>query len=113
MATKSNHMDDASCKLMADLFSVFANKTRMNMFCILSQGRKTVTELSEETGVSLQNASQHLRVMRDKGVVITEKSNQNIFYSITDDNLMQGLSKIRSALADRMAKIAGTVKKFK
>ena len=113
MADNNNHMDEASCKVMADLFSVFANKTRMNMFCILSSGRRTVTELAEKTGISLQNASQHLRVMRDKGVVTTEKSNQSIYYSIADKNLMEGLSKIRSALADQMGKLAGTIRKYR
>ena len=61
-----------------------------------------VSELAEGAGVTLQNASQHLRLMRDKGAVTTEKQGQYVYYKVVDKRLLDGACLIRNALLDQL-----------
>lgn len=101
------HLDARSCALVADFFSVLGHPTRVAIFCELRDGPKTVSDLAEQCGVSLPNASQHLRTMRDKGVVTTEKDGQRVYYSIVDPKFVVACKMIRDALVEHMQARAG------
>lgn len=79
----------------------------MRIFCALQHGPRTVSQIAEEADVTIQNASQHLRVMRDKGAVDTQKAGQNVYYKIVDDRFLEGARLIRDALLDALARKAG------
>ena len=101
------HMDDEACQTVAEFFSVYANATRIRFFCALRSGPKTVSELAEYADVSLQNASQHLRLMRDKGAVRAEKDAQRVYYSIASPKFLQGVKLIRDALEEEFQRKVG------
>ncbi len=109
MSGFEEHMDERTCKMVAEFFSVYANSTRISIFCALRQGRKTVSELAEHANVSLPNISQHLRVMRDKGAVFTQKEGQHVYYSIADPKFVYGVKMIRDALVEEFQRRAGEV----
>lgn len=98
----SQTFDDSECRLLADLLGVFANPTRVRLFCALQEGPKSVSELAEMAQISLQNASQHLRLMRDKGTVTTEKNGQQVVYSIVDPRFLAGAQMMKDALIDAL-----------
>ena len=100
---------EAECQLMAEFFVLFANRTRLRMFCALQSGPKTVSELAEYAGISLQNASQHLRLMRDKGALTTKKDGQRVFYTVIDPRFIEAARMMRDALIEAMQRKAGTV----
>jgi|WetSurMetagenome_2_1015567.scaffolds.fasta_scaffold562273_2 DNA-binding transcriptional ArsR family regulator len=95
-------MSDASCEMLGDFFATFAHTTRMRIFCALQRQPRTVTEIAAEAGVSITNASQHLRLMRDRGAVIAEKHAQSVHYHITDPRFIQAAILIREALHERL-----------
>jgi DNA-binding transcriptional ArsR family regulator len=95
-----NQLGPYDCSLLADFFAVFGHPTRLQMLCALRTGRKTVSELAEYADVSMSNASQHLRSMREKGAVSTVRDKQRIYYEITDDRFLEGAALIRQALLD-------------
>jgi ArsR family transcriptional regulator len=97
-----SQVDESACDLLGDFFAVYANATRMRMFCALQQGEKTVTEIAAYAAIALPNASQHLRLMRDKGAVVAHKRGQTVTYRITDPRFLQAAALIRQALLDRM-----------
>lgn len=98
----SKAIDDKSCELLGGFCTIFAHATRMRIFCVLQHGPKTVTEIADDAGMSITNASQHLRLMKDKGAVIAEKHAQSVLYQIADPRFMQAAILIREALLDRM-----------
>jgi DNA-binding transcriptional ArsR family regulator len=53
---------DASCGLLGEFFATLAHTTRMRIMCVLQQGPLTVTEIAAHTGITIPNASQHLRI---------------------------------------------------
>jgi ArsR family transcriptional regulator len=95
----SHAMREASCELLGDFFATLAHTTRMRIFCALQREAKTVTEIAEEASVSITNASQHLRLMRDRGAVVADKRAQKVYYRIADPRFIEAAILIREALS--------------
>lgn len=90
---------DEGCRLLADFFSVFAHPIRMQLFCYLRNERYTVSELAQHVGITVQNASQQLRIMREKGVLVAEREGQSVYLSIADPRIVQAASLLREVWA--------------
>jgi ArsR family transcriptional regulator, virulence genes transcriptional regulator len=103
----TQHLDAKSCELVAEFFAILGHARRVAIFCELRDGRKTVSDLAELCGVALPNVSQHLRIMRDKGMVKTEKEGQSVYYSIVDERFVEACKTIRDALVEHMQVRAG------
>jgi DNA-binding transcriptional ArsR family regulator len=93
-------MSDAACELMGGFFAILAHSTRMRIFCAVHSEPRTVTEIAEYARVSIPNASQHLRLMRDRGAVVAEKRAQNVYYRIADPRFVEAVMLIRSTLLE-------------
>lgn len=102
-------LDDGTCRLVAEFFSVYSNQTRVNILCALRNGPKTVSELAEHANVSMQNVSQHLRVMRDKGALHSEKQGQHVYYSVANVKFLYGIKMIRDALLEGFQQRASVI----
>jgi DNA-binding transcriptional ArsR family regulator len=100
-------LDQKECRLLADLLAAFANPVRLRLFCRLQAGACGVSELAEYAGISLQNASQHLRLMRDKGTVVAEKQGQQVVYTIADARFLQGMCLLKEGLFDAVHRKLG------
>jgi len=92
----------------ADFCRVFSDDKRLRIMWLLGDGERTVSEITAHLGVSLQNTSQHLRVMRDKGAVRTRRDGQTIYYSIANDKILAGCRLIRQALIELDAGLASS-----
>jgi DNA-binding transcriptional ArsR family regulator len=95
-------MTDASCGLLGNFFSTFAHPTRMRILCALQHGPRTVTEIAAHAGIAIPNASQHLRMMRERGAVVAEKQAHHVFYRIADARILEALVLIRHALLEQL-----------
>ena len=70
----------------------------------------SVTELIEETKLSQSNISQHLSIMKAKGIVISNRKGKNIYYKLANPKIIKAFDIIREVLMDRLrknSKIAG------
>lgn len=99
MPTQTN---DSYCDLLGGFFTIFAHATRMRIFCALQHGPKAVTDIAQYADISIANASQHLRLMRDRGAVVSDKQGQSVFYRIADQRFLRAASLIREALIEQM-----------
>ncbi|GAB6166416.1 hypothetical protein JCM19992_24160 [Thermostilla marina] len=97
-------LNDRECELLAGFFSLFANRTRLRILCVLKEKPATVSELAEQAGVTLQNVSQHLRLMREKGVVSPQRAGQHVVYRLADPRIVQAAALLREAVADLLKK---------
>ena len=104
--SRKPHMSDAACELLSGFFAIFAHATRMRIFCALHGEPKTVTEIAEYARVSITNASQHLRLMRDRGAVVAEKRAQSVYYHLADPRYVEAVMLIRATLLEDLQKSA-------
>ena len=89
-------------ELHAELCSTMANPKRLAILESLHAGEKSVTDIAEGTGTPITTVSQHLRLLRDKHVVVTRKEGQTVFYRLRDPRMVDACHLIRSVLVDGM-----------
>jgi ArsR family transcriptional regulator len=86
--------------LHAEMCKTISNPRRQAILDTIRDGEMTVTELVEKTGVSQANLSQHLAILRSKGVVKTRREGNNIYYSISNIKIIQAYDLISEVLED-------------
>lgn len=90
----------------SELCKTLANDKRQMILGALRDGELSVGELVERTGIPQSNLSQHLSIMRARGVVNARRSGANIFYSISNPKLIQAFDLITEVMreaADRQS----------
>ena len=75
-------LDDA-----AELFKVLGNESRLALVWLLSREQLTVGALAERTGLSQPLVSQHLRTLRQSGLVSSEREGKEIRYALADQHV--------------------------
>jgi DNA-binding transcriptional ArsR family regulator len=66
----------------AELLKALANEQRLMILCHLVQGPLSVGQLNERVPLSQSALSQHLAVLRESGIVNTERESQSVRYSL-------------------------------
>lgn len=79
--------DVASLSAAGELLRALAAPARIAIVLSLQQQGKCVHELVGELGFSQPLVSQHLRVLKDAGVVRGSRSGREIMYELVDDHL--------------------------
>jgi ArsR family transcriptional regulator len=87
---------------------VLANHWRLRIVEALGEGESTVGALAERLGISMSNLSQHLALMRDKGVVEARKSGGYVHYRLTSQKTLAAWRLMREVLMERFA-LAGAL----
>jgi DNA-binding transcriptional ArsR family regulator len=73
---------------MADLLSLAGNAVRLKLLFLLhKEGQMCPCDLSDVLGMTVPAISQHLRKLKDGGVIKNKKVGQTIFYSIIEKNI--------------------------
>jgi len=76
-------------ELVAARFRMLAEPMRLRLLNELRNGEKTVTALVEATGAGQANASKHLTLLADAGMVGRRKEGLNVYYFIADESLFE------------------------
>ncbi len=106
-------MDQKIYEMHAEICKVFTSPKRLEIIDLLREGEKSVTDLATSIGVSQSNVSQHLSILRDKGVVAVRRDWNNMYYSISNPKILEACRLMREVLLERLEgdrKIAETVK---
>jgi len=69
---------------LAEFCSILGNSRRIQIVWALGSRELTVSDISDEIGSSMQNTSQHLRLMKNKGVLQSRREGREIYYRIAD-----------------------------
>ena len=91
-------------KIHAEMCKVFSNPTRLEILNLLRNKQLSVTELIEKTKLSQANISQHLSIMKSKGIVASDRNGKNIYYRLINPKITKAFDIIREALAERLKK---------
>lgn len=72
-----------------------AHPLRLKILCVLADGELSVQDIVENVGTSQSNISQHLAILRDKGVLYTRKDANRVFYRIDDQRIIKLVGMMR------------------
>jgi ArsR family transcriptional regulator len=85
-------------QLQAELCHVLADPTRLELLHLLGERPRAVKELVEATGQRQAKISQHLAVLRQRGIVTTERLGTEIRYSLATPRILDACRITREIL---------------
>jgi DNA-binding transcriptional ArsR family regulator len=94
----------------AGFLKALANDQRLLVLCSLLGGRLSVGEINERVHLSQSALSQHLSVLREAGLVTTEREAQTIYYALTPGPAVQVMEVLYSAFCDPGQPLRGPVR---
>ena len=99
-------------RLHAEMCKVFSNPTRLEILDLLRDREMSVTELIEKTRLSQANISQHLSIMRSKGIVTPRRKGKYLYYGLASRKITEAFDIIREVLAEGLKKRGRIVKEY-
>lgn len=89
----------------AETAKALASPKRVELLDLLAQGERSVDALARETGLTINNTSSHLSVLKAARLVETRKAAQFVFYRIADDAVVDLLRGIQTVARRRLHEI--------
>lgn len=89
-------------QLEADLCFALADPSRILILYALDEQPRNVTELASDLSITQPTTSRHLKILRERGLVHTERQGAIITYHLSDRRLIEALDLLRSVLRDRL-----------
>ena len=68
---------------------------RLKILCVVGADEVCVQEIVDAVGTSQSNISQHLAILRDKGILVTRKDANRVFYRVGDARTLQLVAMMR------------------
>jgi DNA-binding transcriptional ArsR family regulator len=87
---KAEHIE-----LAARAMKAMAHPLRLKILCVLGASEVSVQDIVEAVGTSQSNISQHLAILRDKGVLRARKDANRVFYRVGDERTLQLIGMMR------------------
>lgn len=90
----------------ARIGKAIASPGRLHLLDVLAQGSRTVEELATESGLTMANTSQHLRVLAQAHLVAFDKRGLHVHYRIAGPAVESLLSCLQRTAAEQLAEVA-------
>ncbi len=88
---KQEHIELAARSLKS-----IAHPLRLKILCVLGDQEACVQEIVDAVGTSQSNISQHLAILREKGILLTRKDANRVYYRVGDPRMLQLVVMMRS-----------------
>ena len=82
-------MDDAT--RLQYLFQTLGDANRLRMIKFIGSQKRSVSEIVKETDLSQPLVSHHLRTLRERGILTTERNGPFIYYRLKNTKLPDAL----------------------
>jgi DNA-binding transcriptional ArsR family regulator len=84
--------------LHAQICQALADPTRIMLLYMLADSDQNVGELVDALHITQPTVSRHLKVLRERGMVHTERSGTSVTYSLADHRVIEALGLLRAVL---------------
>jgi len=89
-------------KLQADICKIFANDKRLGIINLLKDKEMSNIELMKKTGLNKVIISQHMNVLKSKGVVVVRREGIHLYYRIANPKIIQACGLMREVLVEQL-----------
>ena len=93
LITREEDIDRASRSLKA-----MSHPLRLKILCTLGEQEVSVQDIVERVGTSQSNISQHLAILRDKGILASRKDANRVYYRVSDSRTLRLIGMMREVL---------------
>ncbi|MEJ5314218.1 MULTISPECIES: helix-turn-helix transcriptional regulator [Anaerolinea] len=98
----SSSLSQEITALHADICSALADPVRILILYALNEKPSNVSALAEELGITQSAASRHLNVLRERGLVISQRDGQSVVNMLADSRVIQALDLLRAVLTSKL-----------
>lgn len=74
---------------------------RLKILCTLGDEEVSVQDIVEFVGTSQSNISQHLAILRDKGILASRKDANRVFYRVSDARTLKLIGMMREVFCQQ------------
>mgnify|MGYP001054298061 FL=1 len=89
--------------LHAQVCQGLADPKRILILYALADGPRRVTDLADALGVPQPTVSHHLKILRERGLVVAEQEGTAVYYALADERVIQALDLLREVLRTQLA----------
>src|SRR4030067_2676472 len=89
-------------ELPADICKTFANSKRLEIIDALRDQEMTASQLLMRIDTSKANLSQHMKVLVEKGVVVSRRDGVKVYYRLSDERITKACDLMREVLIKRL-----------
>lgn len=86
-SVKPKMPEEETLYLLAELFSVFGDTTRIKILWALSEAKMCVCDISALLGMNQSAISHQLRVLKQAKLVKARKTGKTVYYSLDDNHV--------------------------
>ena len=90
-------------ELHAEMCKVFTSPKRLEILNLLKDKELSVNQVAKKANIPQANISQHLSILREKGIVKTRRAGKTIYYSLANPKIIKAFDIIREMLLERLA----------
>jgi ArsR family transcriptional regulator len=87
-------------KIHASICHTLANPKRLEIIDKLRTRELSVTELTLALEISQSNLSQHLALMRERGILTARRDGLNVYYALSNPKIIQACDLMRQVLLE-------------
>ncbi len=95
LITKDEDIERASRSIKA-----MSHPLRLKILCSLGDNEVSVQDIVEMVGTSQSNISQHLAILRDKGILASRKDANRVYYRVGDNRTLRLISMMREVFCN-------------
>lgn len=88
-------LEDEDIERASRSLKAMSHPLRLKILCTLGDQEVSVQQIVEHVGTSQSNISQHLAILRDKGILATRKDANRVFYRVSDGRTLQLIGMMR------------------
>ncbi len=96
LITREEDIERASRSLKA-----MSHPLRLKILCTLGDQEISVQDIVDQVGTSQSNISQHLAILRDKGILASRKDANRVYYRVGDSRTLRLISMMRDVFCSR------------
>lgn len=109
---RGREFKDGVFEQFARVAGAFGSPKRVEIVDLLAQGERSVESVAAVTGLSVANTSQHLRVLRNAGLVLSRRDGLHVIYRIADPSVIAGYLGLRAVAASRLGEVRELAEAF-
>lgn len=87
--------DDNDIERASRSLKAMSHPLRLKILCTLGDREVSVQEIVDYVGTSQSNISQHLAILRDKGILASRKDANRVYYRVSDARTLQLIGMMR------------------
>jgi ArsR family transcriptional regulator len=94
--------DDQDIERASRSLKAMSHPLRLKILCTLGAEEVSVQDIVDQVGTSQSNISQHLAILRDKGILASRKDANRVYYRVSDGRTLRLIGMMREVFCQHV-----------